>query len=290
MVPSPNFVFETKDLDICQGDTVEIHPAAWDAVAMSLSTLSVRSQFEDLGSSSSQAQARGELVSVHHARLPISQSPQGLQDNAAPQHPHATHGNSSHVTRCGPDAPSRSSNEATQSENDLSAPATSYDDVQDSMPTDFAEEELGSYEDEFEDTPAPLKGKGKAKSSARTRIESDAEDEYDDDGRAEDAGAARSFSWLAQSSAQNTTTKTDPSFSILPLSPPKRIALPSTSPQRLSVHGTGLLFSPRAKLGVNNAAASTALSDDEPRKPAQVVPDVSLRIEGPSHIRFENAF
>lgn len=248
---------------------------------MSLSTLSVRYQFQDLGSSSSQT--RGELVSHPHARLPISQSPQGLQDNAAPQHPRDTHGNSSPITRCAPDAPSRSSNETTQSENDLSAPATSYDDVQDSMPTDFAEEELGSYDDEFEDTPAPSKGKGKAKSSARARIESDAEDEYDDDGRAEDAGAMRGLSWLVSSPVQNTTTKTDPSFSILPLSSSKRVAQPSTSPQRLSAYGS-VLFSSRAKLGVNNPAAPTALSDDEPRKPPQVVPDASLRTDGPSRI------
>ena len=57
--------------------------------------------------------------------------------------------------------------------------------MQDNIPTDFAEEELGSYEDEFEDTPAPPKGKGKAKASSRPRIESDAEDEFDDDGRAD---------------------------------------------------------------------------------------------------------
>ncbi|KAN0137864.1 hypothetical protein V8E53_004348 [Lactarius tabidus] len=261
MVDSPNFVFETRDLDICQGDAVEIHPAAWEAVAISISTLSVRHQFQDLGSSSSQTR--------------------GPQDNAAPQHPHAAHGNSSHITRCAPDAPSRSSNEATQSENDLSAPATSYDDVHDSMPTDFAEEELGSYEDDFEDTPAQPKGKGKSKSSARARIESDAEDEYDDDGRAEDAGAMRGLSWLVSSPVQNTTTKTDPSFSILPISPSKRVALPSTSPQRLSAHGS-VLFATRAKLGVNNPAASTALSDDEPRKPPQVVTDALLRTDGTS--------
>jgi hypothetical protein len=154
------------------------------------------------------------------------------------------------------------------------------------MPTDFGEEELGSYEDEFEDTPAPSKGKGKAKSSARARIESEAEDEYDDDGRAEDGGALRGLSWLVSSPVQNTTTKTDPSFSILPLSPSKRVAQPSTSPQRLSALGT--LFSTRAKLGVNNPAAVAALSDDEPRKTPQVVTDASLRTDGPSHFGFDS--
>ncbi|KAF8262678.1 hypothetical protein EI94DRAFT_1832659 [Lactarius quietus] len=261
LVHSPNFVFETRDLDICHGDAVEIHPAAWEAVAMSLSTLSVRCQSQDLGSSSSQSR--------------------GPQDNASPQHPHATHGTNPHSARRAPDAPSGSSNEATQSENDLSAPATSYDDVQDSIPTDFAEEDLGSYEDDFEDTPAAPKGKGKGKASARTRIESDAEDEYDDDRRAEDAGVARGLGWLVPSPVQNTATKTDPSFSILPLSPSKRVALPSISPQRVSVHSP-TLFLPRVKLGVNSSSAQSALSDEELRKLMQVVSDTSLRSEGTS--------
>lgn len=151
--------------------------------------------------------------------------------------------------------------------------------MQDNIPTDFAEEELGSYEDEFEDTPAPPKGKGKAKASSRPRIESDAEDEFDDDGRAEDAGAARVPGWFVPHPVQNTTTKTDPSFSILPLSSSKRVAQPSTSPQRVSVHSP-ILFSPRVKLGTSNSAAPPVVSDDEQRKSVQVVPEVSLRTDG----------
>jgi hypothetical protein len=226
-----------------------------------------------------------------HARLPICQSPRGERDNAALQHLHTTHGNSPLDTRPVHDAPSGSSNEATQSENSLSAPGTSYDDVPDSIPTDdFVEEELGSYDDEFEDTPAPSKGKGKAIASSRARIESDDEDGYDDDGHAEDAAAAaRGPAWFAPYLAQSTTaTKADPSFSILPLSPPKRVGLPATSPQRLSVHAPGL-FSPRVKSGVNIPTPPPVLSDEEQEvrtpfkllcKPLQVVPDASPRPDG----------
>lgn len=188
------------------------------------------------------------------------------------------------------DAPSGSSNEATQSENGLT-PGTSYDDVPDSMPTDdLAEEELGSYDDDFEETPAPLKGKGKANASSRARIESDDEDEYNNDGHAEGAGVARGPGWLVPHPVQSTAaTKADPSFSILPLSPSKRVG-PSaaTSPQRLSVHAPGL-FSPRVKSGVNNPTPPPVLSDEEQevripfksqRKPVQVVPDASLLPSG----------
>ena len=159
------------------------------------------------------------------------------------------------------------------------------------MPTDdFAEEELGSYDDEFEDTPAPSKGKGKANASSRARIGSDDEDEYDDDAHAEDAAAAaRGPGWFVPYPGQSAAaTKADPSFSILPLSPPKRVGLPATSPQRLSVHAP-VLFSPRVKSGVNNPTPPPVLSDEEQevripvkplRKPAQVIRDASPRPDG----------
>ncbi|KAI9450606.1 hypothetical protein BJY52DRAFT_1301642 [Lactarius psammicola] len=269
MARSSAFVFETSDLDICQDIAVEIHPATWEAVALTVSSLVVKER--NLGSSS---RARGQ------------------RDNAALQHSRTIHGNSPITTRRAHDAPSGSSNEATQSDNGLT-PATSYDDVPDSMPTDdFAEEELGSYDDDFEDTPAPPKGKGKAKASSRPRIESDEEDEYDDDGHADDAAAARGPGWFVPYPVQNTAIKADPSFSILPLSPPKRMGLPATSPQRLSVHAP-VLFSPRVKSGVSNPAAPPVLSDEEQvevrvpptkplRKPVQVVPDALSHTDGTS--------
>lgn len=290
MARSSTFVFETSDFDICQDGAVEIHPATWEAVALTLSSVVVNTVKERNPASS---RARGELVSRPHfslhARLPIRQSPQGQRDNAALQHSHTTHGNSPLATRRAHDAPSGSSNEATQSENGLT-PATSYDDVPDSMPTDdFAEEGLGSYDDDFEDTPAPPKGKGKAKANSRARIESDEEDEYDDDGRAEDAAAVRGPGWFVPYPVQTTAIKADPSFSILPLSPPKRVGLPATSPQRLSVHSP-VLFSPRVKSGVSNPVPPPVLSDEEQvevrvpikplRKPVQLVPDVSAHTDG----------
>lgn len=250
MPRSSTFVFETSDLDICRDVAVEIHPATWEAVALTLSSLVVKEK--------------------DRAR--------------ALQHSHTAYGNSPLTTR------RAQSNEATQSENGLT-PATSYDDVPESMPTDFADEELGSYDDDFEDTPAPPKAKGKAKVGSRARIESDDEDDYDEDGHAEDAGAARGPGWFVTYPVQNTATKADPSFSILPLSPPKRMGLPATSPQRLSVHAPAL-FSPRVKSGVNKDAPPPVLSDDEQvevrspvkplRKPVQVVPDASPRTDGTS--------
>ncbi|KAI9441835.1 hypothetical protein H4582DRAFT_1935330 [Lactarius indigo] len=263
MARSSTFVFETSDLDICQDVAVEIHPATWEAVALSLSSLVVKER--NLGSS----RARGQ------------------RDNATLHHSHNAHGNSPLVTRHPHDAPSGSSND--QSDNGLT-PATSYDDVPDSMPTDdFAEEELGSYDDDFNYTPAPPKGKGKAKATSRARIESDDDDdEDDDDGRAEDAGGARGPGWFVPHPVQSTAIKADPSFSILPLSSPKRVGVPATSPQRLSVHGG--LFSPRAKSGVNNLAPAPVLSDEEQvearspvkplRKPVQLVPDASPLTDG----------
>ncbi|KAH9018386.1 hypothetical protein EDB85DRAFT_2154520 [Lactarius pseudohatsudake] len=261
MARSSTFIFETNDLDICQDVAVEIHPATWEAVALTLSSLVVKER--NLGSS----RARGQ------------------RDNATLHHSHNTHGNSPLVTRHAHDAPSGSSND--QSDNGLT-PATSYDDVPDSMPTDdFAEEELGSYDDDFGYTPAPPKGKGKAKATARARIESDDDEEDDDDGRAEDA-AARGPGWFVPYPVQSTAIKADPSFSILPLSPPKRVGVPATSPQRLSVHGG--LYSPRAKSGVNNLASAPVLSDEEQvevrspvkplRKPVQLVPDSSPLTDG----------
>ncbi|KAH9058209.1 hypothetical protein EDB87DRAFT_942483 [Lactarius vividus] len=153
------------------------------------------------------------------------------------------------------------------------------------MPTDdFAEEELGSYDDDFSYTPAPPKGKGKAKATLRARIESDDDDE-DDDGRADDDAAARGPGWFVPYPVQSTAIKADPSFSILP---PKRVGVPATSPQRLSVHGG--LYSPRAKSGVNNLAPAPVLSDEEQvevrspvkslRKPVQFVSDAPPLADG----------
>ena len=74
----------------------------------------------------------------------------------------------------------------------------------------FAEEELGSYDDGFGDTPTSSKGKGKANaSSRRTRIESDDED----DRHAAARGPGRFATQIT------AATKADPSFSVLPLSP-----------------------------------------------------------------------
>ncbi|KAH8981755.1 hypothetical protein EDB86DRAFT_416390 [Lactarius hatsudake] len=247
MARSSTFVFETNELDICQDVAVEIHPATWEAVALTLSSLVVKER--NLGSSRTR----------------------GQRDNATLHHSHITHGNSPLVNRHAHDAPSGSSND--QSDNGLT-PATSYDDVPDSMPTDdFAEEELGSYDDDFGYTPAPPKGKGKAKATARARIESDDDDEDDDDGRAEDAAAARGPGWFVPYPVQSTAIKADPSFSILPLSPPKRAGVPAASPQRLSVHAP--VLSDEEHVEVRSPVKPL-------RKPVQLVPDSSPLTDEPA--------
>ena len=206
--------------------------------------------------------------------MPISQD---KPDDAVPQHPPTAHGNNLNATKHAPYTSSGSSNEATQSENDFSAPSASPDDLQeDSMSSDFAEEELGSSEVDFENTPAHAKGKGKAKTTSPARSESD--DEYEDDGRANDAAAARGPGWFIHSPVQDTTTKADPSFSIPPLSSPKRVAPSPTSPQRLSTHAPEL-FSARVKPGANNPALPPVLSVEELRK---AISDASLRTHGSS--------
>lgn len=59
--PDSSFVFETSDLNICQDASVEIHPAAWEAIALTVSTVVVKNK--DLAS------PRGECEGH---RLPFS--------------------------------------------------------------------------------------------------------------------------------------------------------------------------------------------------------------------------
>jgi hypothetical protein len=130
-------------------------------------------------------------------------------------------------------APSKLPNEVAQSENSLSGPATSHDDVHDIFPIDdLGDEDLKSYDDDFDVTPAVRKGKGKS----RVRIEG----EHDNEGAAEGPSVARLPASYASRSA-----KTEPSFSIIH-SPPKRSA-PAASPQRTIRRGAHRLFSPRVK-------------------------------------------
>lgn len=52
---TPTLVFETSDLDVCQDVAVEIHPAAWEAIALTVSTIVVKKK--------DSASSRGERVS-----------------------------------------------------------------------------------------------------------------------------------------------------------------------------------------------------------------------------------
>ena len=135
----------------------------------------------------------------------------------------------------------------------VSGPTTSYDDVPDSLPTDdLGDEEFGSYDDDFDLTPAVRKVKGKS----RARIESDGEHD-DEEESAEGPNIAR-----LPASYISRNIKFEPSFLIVP-SPPKR-STPAASPQRIT--RPHRLFSPKAKLVLAKPVAPIpppAPSDEE---------------------------
>ncbi|KAI0253680.1 hypothetical protein BJV78DRAFT_161177 [Lactifluus subvellereus] len=236
-------LFETSDLDICQDVAVEIHPDAWEAIALTVSSVVVKNQ---------------DLV--------VPRESQHGEDGGAPQHSH-TRGKASLTPERAHKTASKSPNQVAQSENGLSGPATSLDDIRDSLPTDdLGDEELGSYEDDFDITPALRKGKGKS----RARIESDGEDD-EEDGLVEGPSVARLPSYTPRN------TKTEPSFSIVP-SPPKRSA-PAASPQRSIRGGARGLFSPRVMSALINPIPQLTPSNEEKEakspapNPTQAAPD-----------------
>ena len=149
-------------------------------------------------------------------------------------------------------AASGSSNDVTQSESGPGASATSYDDIQDSVPTDdFVEEDFVSHDDDFDVTPATRKSKSKTRS--RPRIESDDEPEDGDE-----EGYVEAMPVVKSPPSHRTRSVVDPSFSIVPSSS-KRIATPPKT-----VRGSRGLFSPvRARSGLFKAAPPPALSDEE---------------------------
>ena len=153
-------------------------------------------------------------------------------------------------------AASGSYNDVLHSEIGPSASATSYDDLQDSLPTDdLAEEELGSHDDDLDVAPAVRKGKGTMQS--RPRIESD--DELEDD---DEEGYVEAPPVVKSPPSHRIRKAVEPTFSIIPSSS-KRI---STSPK--TVRGTGGLFSPvrpRSVLmpGLIKSVPPPVLSDEE---------------------------
>jgi len=208
---------------------VEIHPDAWEAIASTVSS-----------------------VVVKNKDFSVPRESRREEDVRVPQHSHAR-GKASLTPKRSHTAASKSPNEVAQSENGLSGPATSLDDVQDSLPTDdLGDEEIGSYEDEFDVAPALRKGKGKS----RARIESDGEDD-DDDGLVEGPSIARLPSYTPRNA------KTEPSFSIVP-SPPKRLI--PTSPQ-WATRGGRRLFSSRVTSALVNPIPQPSPSDEEKAAP-----------------------
>jgi len=143
-------------------------------------------------------------------------------------------------------------NDVLQSEIGPSASATSYDDLQDSLPTDdLAEEELGSHDDDIDVAPAPRKGKGTMRS--RPRIESD--DELED---GDEEGYVEALPVVKSPPSHRIRKAVEPTFSIVPSSS-KRVA---TSPK--TVRGTGGLFSPvRPRSALIKSVPPPVLSDEE---------------------------
>jgi hypothetical protein len=152
-------------------------------------------------------------------------------------------------------AASGSYNDVLHSEIGPSASATSYDDLQDSLPTDdLAEEELGSHDDDLDVAPAVRKGKGTMRS--RHRIESD--DELEDD---DEEGYVEAPPVVKSPPSHRIRKAVEPTFSIIPSSS-KRV---STSPK--TVRGTGLFspVRPRSVImpGLIKSVPPPVLSDEE---------------------------
>ncbi len=136
-----------------------------------------------------------------------------------------------------------------QSEVGPSTSVTSYDDLRDSLPTDdFAEEGLGSHNDDLDVAPAPRKGKVTMRS--RPQIESD--DEGDEEGYVEAPPVVRS------PPSHRTRKVVEPSFSIVPPSLRRTATTPKT------VRGTGGLFTPvRPLSGQIKSIPPPTFSDEE---------------------------
>jgi len=225
--PGSTFVFETSDLDICRDIAVEIHPEAWEAIAMSLSTVVVKNK-----EPASRGEARG--------------------NDEISQHPYLR-GKTSITHKRAHKAASGSSNEVAQSEDGLGAAASSYDDIGDTLPTDdVAEDELASYDDEFEVAITPRRGKGRS----HVRIESDDEAEAGDG-----EGHVEAFPVVKLPASYRSRSTVEPSFSIVP-SPPKRM---SASPKANRGLGSSRgPFSPiRPRSGLIKSFPPPTFSDEE---------------------------
>jgi hypothetical protein len=161
-----------------------------------------------------------------------------------------------------------------RSENSPSAPATSYDDIPDALPTDdLAEEDLGSFDDDVDIALAPRKGKGKA----RVRVESDVDAEDGDE-----EGYVEALPVAKLPASYRLRHAVEPSFSIAPSSSPKRVGTPPRTVRGLrGAHGP---FSPvkvRSSLGKSFPPATPSDEEGDVKppayKPTRVASDESPR-------------
>ncbi|KAI0291280.1 hypothetical protein BC826DRAFT_485534 [Russula brevipes] len=156
-------------------------------------------------------------------------------------HRAATRGKSSFTPRRAREAASGSSNEVSR--------VTSYGDIQDGFPADHvAEEDPGSYDDDFDVALAPRKSKSKS----RARIGFD--DEPEDGG---EEGYVEAPPIVKLPASYRLRNAGEPAFSIVP-SPSKRVSTPSRTSR-----GLGLLSSIRVRSGPAKSFPPPALNDEE---------------------------
>jgi len=229
---------------------------------MSLSMVVVKDQ-----EPASRGEGEGTLHQVRFTNLKISKA---RGDDGVPQHPYLR-GKTSITHKRVHKVASGSSNEVVQSEDGLGATASSYDDIGDTLPIDdVAEDELASYDDEFEVAITPRKGKGRS----HVRIESDDEAEAGDG-----EGYAESFPVGKLPASYRSRSTAEPSFSIVPSSPKRMSASPKLNRGLGSSRGP---FSPvRPRSGLIKSFQPPTLSDEEQ---AETKPLVHKLTQGASEV------
>jgi hypothetical protein len=76
---TPTLVFETSDLDVCRDVAVEIHPAAWEAISLTVSTVVVKKK--------DSASSRGECLFPNSRTRVLIMSRRRRRRNCGPTTP-----------------------------------------------------------------------------------------------------------------------------------------------------------------------------------------------------------
>ncbi|KAI0264229.1 hypothetical protein BC834DRAFT_884335 [Gloeopeniophorella convolvens] len=246
-------VVETSDLDICQGAAIEIHDTAWEAVALTLSSVSV----EDRSLNRSREHDKG-VFQPSYTRGPSSVPK--ISANATP-------GPSTHGYRvahsAGVSVPPR-------------APTANSDDISDSLQTDDLAGDDNGFDDDEENLPPPIKGK--ARSHARIESDGDGEEEHQVESLVSAKPSQASIS-------THSTTERAADSQYRPRSPLSPRASVAVTPSRASAQRTARdLFSPRAD---KSARTRDDMSDQEQEElfaPPTVQPVRGFLVDEPSHL------